>query len=66
MALARLMLDAPPDKVAPLLGIPADQLIQRLRSAGFDKAIGTSTLAEIAKASGQDERALITALVEAK
>ena len=66
MALARLMLDATPEKVAPLLGIPSDQLIQRLKSAGFEKAAGTSTLAEIATASGRDDRALIAALVESK
>lgn len=66
MALARLMLDATPEKVAPLMGVPADQLVAKLKSAGFAQAASTSTLSEIAKASGQDDRSLIAALVEAK
>ncbi|MEZ5924052.1 MAG: DUF4405 domain-containing protein [Hyphomicrobiaceae bacterium] len=66
MALARLMLDATPEKVAPVLGIPADQLVQRLKAAGFAGAAVTRPLAEIARDSGRDDRTLISALIQAK
>lgn len=61
-AFAKLMIANTPAKVAPLLGYNADELVAKLKSAGFAMAAMDMPLSEIASKSGVDEFALYAAL----
>lgn len=61
-ALARIVLQNSPEKLAPLLGDTTDGLLVRLGQRGFDAAADIP-LAEIAQRSGKDEFALVQALL---
>ena len=53
MALVQKMLAAPLPDVAPVLGLSADALADKLEAAGFTLPAPGASLAEIAKASGR-------------
>lgn len=64
-AFAHAMMANSPAEVAPLLGTTPEALVARLSEAGFIVAGPDEALADIASGSGQDEFALVRALLPA-
>ena len=64
-AFAHAMMANSPAEVAPLLGTTPETLVARLGEAGFTVTGPDEALSDIASASGQDEFALVNALLPA-
>lgn len=66
MALARMILASPPEEVAPLLDLSAEDLAAKLAAAGFAAPAPGQSLADLAKASGKSDMELASLLVRAR
>ncbi|THD84262.1 DUF4405 domain-containing protein [Aliigemmobacter aestuarii] len=62
-ALAQAVLAAPPETVAPVLGLSAEGLVQTLRATGFEAAADGVALRDIAARSGKTEGDMALALM---
>ena len=65
-ALVRTLAANSPAKFAPLLGLSGDDLVAKLKAAGFSAAAIDLPLTDIAKQSAMDDFALAAALAKAK
>ena len=64
--LARAVLSASPDTVAPILGATPEMVLAQLQASGFTSAQPGLTLSAIASASGKNEAELVAALLALK
>jgi hypothetical protein len=66
MALARMILASPPEEVAPLLNLSAEDLAAKLAAAGYATPAPGQSLADLAKVSGKSDMELAGVLVRAR
>lgn len=65
-ALARMMMESPPEEVAPLLDLSEEELAAKLAAAGFGTSAPGQSLADLAKASGKSDMELAGLLAQAR
>jgi hypothetical protein len=64
-AFSHAILSNAPEKVAPLLGVSTEKLVEELQAKGFSAASPALSLTDIATKSGKDEFELVAALLPA-